>query len=272
MPIKRVLILIAGLFFYQPIYANDTCDNITIEEVSQFVEANTADWRIFFSLQIFLAQNTHNTEAINFIPGTPIKVYTITPDSIQNYTSQGSFQSALVFRNTWYIPISSSSTYEFLDIRCTDNTLSIVGTAGNQTAEQYRKVSSQIQGQISSGEENHLIIKIETTKHLMLAVEGDSNTTIYPLIEFPNQYSALQPVNDLNGYVASEVLLLIAAEFLNTANVATLTSDLKLNIPKAAYFPATATGATGMFWIDLDYVPNDEGKLLFEVKEYELIK
>lgn len=97
-------------------------------------------------------------------------------------------------------------------------------------------------------------------------MDDNATTTIYPIIEFPNQYTSLKPINSLGGYSVSDVLLLIAMEFMKTANVAILSSDLNLIIPSTVYISPTASETN--FWVNLQYVPNQENRLLFEVTEY----
>lgn len=138
-------------------------------------------------------------------------------------------------------------------------------------SKQFNEIYGKLREQIDFGEIKSLIVRIDATKRLFLASEKNNVVTIYPLIVFPDQYVSLKAINRLGGYSASDVLLLVATEFLTTANLATVTSELKIVIPKAAYIPPTASGATDMLQINLEYFPNIENRLLFEVTDYHRV-
>ncbi|MDD2815898.1 MAG: hypothetical protein PHP00_09190 [Thiotrichaceae bacterium] len=260
---KIKALLIATILIYPLIYqtvASASCETMTAAEVSQFVQTHGDEWQKIITGLSSLSSD----KSVGFVQSSPLQVYTITSESLQNYASQGSFKSTLVQTGVWYAPISIASAYNLLEIHCANNELKIVGTVGSRIVEQLGKLNAL--GNFA--EKNSLIVQIEATKRLFLAVDDNATTTIYPIIEFPNQYASLKPINSLGGYSVSEVLLLIATEFLTTTNVATLSSSLNLIIPKAAYTPPTATGTTETFWVNLQYVPNSENRLLFEASEY----
>ncbi len=263
------LILLMGLWVSIPLSASETCEKTT-QDVEQFVETNFDDWKGRLAIQSLLSGAVEN---IAFTKDFPLPVSTITADSLQNYAGISTFKSTLITQNTWYVPIISNvPSYLLLEVSCYNGELKLVSTGRYQIAEQINQILNTLKEKFDVADMQSLIVKINTSKRLFLAVEKNSTTTIYPLLAFPNQYASLQPIDDLGGYSASEVLLLIATEFLSTANLARITSELEIIIPKAAYFPATATGATDMFEINLKYLSNAENKWLFEVIEYQPLR
>lgn len=265
------LMCLTTLLVYQPLSASETCDEMTAEDISQFVASNFDDWQGRLAVGSLFSSGTV-VKRIEFEKGFPLQIYTITAESLQNYATQGSFQSVLVAQNTWSVPlISNVGTYYFLDVYCSNGELDIVGSEQGRVAEQLHQIWSQLKEQANFIETQTLIVKMNAIKRVFLAVEKDAATTIYPLNAFPTQYASLKSVDDLGGYSASEVLLLIATEFLTTANVATVTPELKITIPKAVYMPATAIGTTSTLSISLEHVPNTEGKLLFEAIEHHFL-
>lgn len=263
---KLNTLLIAATLIYSFTYqtvANAACGTMTAVEVSQFAQTHRDEWQNFLmGLSFFPSGKTATS-----VQSVPLPVYTMTADSLRNYSSQGSLKSTLVQTGIWYVPVSMNAVSTFLEMHCANDELKIVGTVGSRIVEQLDKLNTL--GNFA--EKNSLIVRIETTKRLFLAVDDNATTTIYPIIEFPNQYTSLKPINSLGGYAVSEVLLLIATEFLTTANAATLSPNLNLTIPKVTYTPSTASGATETFWINLQHVPNRENRLLFEISEYHAV-
>jgi len=222
-------------------------------------------WKSTILAQLFLSSESKDNS--EWVQGLPFQVYTITPESLQNYAIQGTFESALTRRGIWYVPVSTTSTYTLLEIHCQNDNLNVVGTVGSQIAEQMNTLN----GKVDLALTKNWIVSLETTKHLFLALESNTETIIYPLIAFPNQYIALKPIDSLGAYRASEVLLLIAVELLKTAHVVNITSELNVHIPHAIYKDPTS-GLPDILWIDLKYVPNPQSQLLFEVSEYGVVK
>lgn len=265
--IAVVVIFFTNPLTYQPLFASETCDTVTEEKISQFVETHRSNWNNLLVSKLFLPSPPAG-ESVKFEKGLPLQIYTITPESLRNYATQGYFKSTLIPEGIWYVPISSAYTYDFLEIHCSNGELGISGIAGSLISKQFNEIYGKLKEQIDFGETKNLIVKIDATKRLFLALEKSNAVTIYPLIAFPDQYISLKAVNNLGGYSASDVLLLVAIEFLTTANMVTVTSELKIVIPKAAYMPPTASGATDMLWINMEYLPNVENRLLFEVTDY----
>jgi len=157
----------------------------------------------------------------------PFQTYTITPESLRNYMTQGNFKSTLISRNIWYVSISSAYTYDLLEVSCSNGELGIAGIAGSLISEQFNKTYAKLKRtQVNFRETKGAIVKIDTTKHLFLVLEKNNVVMIYPLISFPEQYISLKTVDNLGGYYASDMLLLIAVEFLATTNQVTVTPEL----------------------------------------------
>jgi len=247
----------------QILLADELCDYMTAEEISQFAVAHLDDWKGSILMQSSFSPES--TEDSKFVQERPFPVYTITSESIQNYATQGTFESTLTPRGMWYVPVSTTDS--LLEIHCQDGSLDIAGFISNsQIAKQINRLSEQVDLALVK----NWMVKIETTQHFFLALESNTETLIYPLItSFPNQYITLKPIDNLGGYKASEVLLLIATEFLKTANAVSISPELNIHIPKAFYEnDPVAGGFPPTLWVNMKYLPNSENQLLFEVTEY----
>lgn len=131
--------MLINLLAYQSI-AIASCETMTAAEVSQFTQTHSDEWKgIIMVSSLFSSAPSEN---VTFVQGTPLQVYTITTDSIQNYASEGSIESTLVQTGVWYIPVSITSTYNLLEIHCFNDELKIVGTAGSRIAEQLNKLNA----------------------------------------------------------------------------------------------------------------------------------
>lgn len=260
---KLFTLILSIVLINQLVLADDSCDNTTAEKISQFTATHLDTWKSIILAQSFLS--SENKDSSEFVQGTPFQVYTITPENFGNYVNRGTFESVLTRMGIWYIPVSTPSTYTLLEIHCQNDNLNIVGTVGSRIAEQM----GTLNGKMDLALTKNWIVKIETTKHLFLAVEDDTETIIYPLISFPDQYTTLKPVDSLNGgYKASEVLLRIAIELSKTVNI---TPELDIHIPQAIY-ANPISGLPERLWVDLEYLPNPQNQLLFEVREFGVIK
>jgi hypothetical protein len=170
---------------------------------------------------------------------------------------------SLPLSSMWYVPVSTTAS--LLEIHCQEGNLNIEGFISNsQFAKQINKLSEQVDLALTK----NWIVRIEPTYHLFLALENNTETLIYPLDTTLNRYNTLKPIDNLGGYNASEVLLVMATEFLKITNVVNISPELNIHIPKAFYEDDSVTGGfPPTLWVNMKYLPNSENRLLFEVTE-----
>ncbi|NJO17255.1 MAG: hypothetical protein HC877_16380 [Thioploca sp.] len=261
----KLLVPVSIMMYFltnQILLADELCDHMTAEEISQFAVAHLDDWKGSILMQSSFSPES--TEYSKFVQERPFPVYTITSESIQNYATQGTFESTLTLRGMWYVPVLTTDS--LLEIHCQAGSLDITGLMSNsQMAEQINKLSEQVDLALTK----NWMVRIEPTYRFFLALESNTETLIYPLADSFNQYITLKPIDSLGGYKASEVLLLIATEFLKTANAVSISPELNIHIPKAFYEEEpVAGGFPPTLWVNMKYLPNSENRLLFEVTEY----
>lgn len=90
-----VMIFFTNLLTYQSLFANETCNTITEEKISQFVEVHRDNWTNLLVSKLFLSSPSVG-ESITFEKGLSLQIYTVTPTSLRNYATQGSFKSTLI--------------------------------------------------------------------------------------------------------------------------------------------------------------------------------
>lgn len=257
--LSTLILIIFAFLGNQALLANNSCSDISSEEVSQLVANNLNSWKDIIAVQ----ESPLGLDTFEMVLRKPFQLYTITPESFQNYATQSDFESVLIPMGTWYVPVSTTSTGNLLQIDCQNGQLDIAGTAGSLFAKQLNTLHKEMNLDLVK----NWVVTIYPVNRLFLATKGNTEMIIYPLITFPGQYTKLNPIDSLGGYRASEVLLLIATEFLKTVNTVSITSELNIHIPKAVYKEDSSSGVS-MLWINLKYLPNFENRLLFEATEY----
>ena len=266
---KKLFVLVASIIScltHSILLAEELCEKTTTEEISQFMKTHSDEWYTFLVISSFPPPVEEDSK---FVQDRPFQVYTITTESFQHYATQGTFESTLTPTGMWYVPVPATST--LIVVYCQAGGLKI---GGSQKSSELAKQINQLDKQVDFALTKHWMVEINPTLRSFLALEKNMETVIYPLVDsfFPSQYAALKTIDSLGGYggyKASEVLLVIATELLQTANAVDITPELDVHIPRAFQQEPLSFGfPPPAIWVNMKYFPNPENRLLFEVTGY----
>lgn len=264
---KKLLALAASIMIcltHPILLADELCEKVTAEEISQFMKTHSDEWHAFLPISLFYPPVEEDSK---FVQDRPFQIYTITLESFQHYATQGTFESTLTPIGMWYVPVPTTNTLIVID--CQAGSLNI---GGSKSSSELAKQINQLGEQVDFALTKNWMVEINPTLRSFLVLEKNMETLIYPLVNrlFPDQYSALKTIDSLGGYKALEVLLVIATELLQTANAVNITPELDVHIPRAFQQGLPWGGFPPAIWVNMKYSPNPENRLLFEVTEYGL--
>ncbi|OQY47764.1 MAG: hypothetical protein B6247_26040 [Candidatus Parabeggiatoa sp. nov. 2] len=211
--------------------ASDLCADTTKEQVSQIASAQFDAWAGKIRTY-YLMKGQVEAVGMELTLGTPFQVYTISPYNIlSGIIARCDLSLLLEPVGSWLVPVfSQKQQISLLKVDCRDNQLSIVGVIfDSPIAAELNTLNNQLVG---VDVEQRWYVQIYQTKHIFLVVERHGNDVIYPLI-FPEQYSELEPVDELGGYNPVEVLSTIQAQLPKPENCTVVyrLSDGTLHIP-----------------------------------------
>jgi hypothetical protein len=259
--------------------ADETCN---AERIHQMLVAQSD---INYTVDL-TAANTYEQLPNNALPvhpfhegvlhGTPLQEHIITALSLNSYQDGYGFESILIPKTTWYIPLFLTNLHRTTSTRayCWQGKLRFM-QASNQIDEKLvRLLTSGID--LTQAKLVYTTHEIGLKTHSFVAVTNNGETVIYPVLTRPGQYDNLKTVDSFGGYKSADVVLNLLLDYLIMTNQRVVTSfmspdtpDFKIHIPRADYFPTQTDiemqiSAPVGLELDLSFIPNPENRLLFE--------
>lgn len=258
---------------------DESCNNLNAEWIHQMLVAQSY---INYSVDS-TAANTYQQLPNNALPihegllhGTPLQEHIITALSLNSYRDGYDFESILIPKTTWYIPLFLTNTQRttFIRVYCWQGKLRFT-QAGNRIDEKLVRLLTSGRD-LTQAKLVYTTHEIGLNTHSFVAVTNNGETVIYPILTRPGQYDNLKTVDNFGGYKSADVVLNLLLDHLIMTNQRVVTSfmspdtpDFKIHIPRADYFPTQTDvemqiSAPIGLELDLTFIPNPENRLLFE--------
>ena len=220
-------------------YAGEACSaSVTAEKINQVASDDLNVWGGKIRLLDWMTEkhpvNNSSTPPVFFpsIPdavkmqkgkvGEPIvleqafQVYTITLDKIKNYKGENDFLSLTDFSGTWFVPTFIGKRPVFIiEVGCIENQLKIMSVGAKPLAEALAYFESS--KNLTSFKKRRFV-SINEPMGDFVATEQDQGEVIYPLAFFTEQYSAIQPVDEEDGYRPADVMKVLNSNLPEEVN------------------------------------------------------
>jgi hypothetical protein len=208
--------------------------------------------------------------------GTPLQEHIITALSLNSYRDSYDFESILIPKTTWYIPLFLTNIQRttFMRVYCWQGKLRFTQAVNGIDEKLVRLLTSG--RDLTQAKLVYTTHEIGLNTHSFVAVTNNGETVIYPILTRPSQYDNLKMVDNFGGYKSADIVLNLLLDYLIMTNQRVVTSfmspdtpDFKIHIPRADYFPTQTDvemqiSAPIGLELDLAFIPNPENRLLFE--------
>ncbi|MEZ5672119.1 MAG: hypothetical protein R3E08_06920, partial [Thiotrichaceae bacterium] len=248
--------------------ADETCN---AERIHQMLVAQSY---IYYTVDL-TAANTYEQLPNNALPvhegvlhGTPLQEHIITALSLNSYQDSYDFESILIPKTTWYIPLFLTNLHRTTSTRvyCWQGKLRFMEASNRIDEKLMRLLTSGID--LTQAKLVYTTHEIGLSTHSFVAVPNNGETVIYPILTRPGQYDNLKTVDSFGGYQSADVVLNLLLDYLIMTNRRVVisfmspdTPNFNIHIPRADYFPTQTDvemqiSAPIGLELDLTFIPN----------------